>query len=92
MYTVSIFITFIFFMKQCLVKPLKTHYGGGIIKNPEFNDGIENWSVFGQGAIKQGVSEDGNKYIVSHNRRTSFDSFSQEIQLQTGILYTLSGL
>ena len=77
---------------QCLAEPGRAHYGGGLIVNPEFNRGVEGWTVFGQGAIKQGTSkESGNRFIVAHCRRKPLDSFSQKILLENGKLYSFSG-
>ncbi|KAJ0078263.1 hypothetical protein Patl1_37385 [Pistacia atlantica] len=53
------------FLGQCLADPQRTHFGGGIIVNPEFNQGTKGWTVFGQGAIKEGTSERGNKFIMA---------------------------
>ncbi|KAK4849077.1 hypothetical protein QYF36_020563 [Acer negundo] len=76
---------------KCLAAPGKAHYGGGLIVNPEFDRGVEGWTVFGQGAIKQGTSkESGNRFIVSHSRREPLDSFSQKIQLENGKFYSFS--
>ena len=79
-------------MKQCLVKPgVGALYGGGIIVNPEFNDNIEGWSVFGNGKLEARVSKDGNRFIVAHNRTQPFDSFSQKVQVEQGNIYSFSG-
>ncbi|KAK0582252.1 hypothetical protein LWI29_023427 [Acer saccharum] len=76
---------------QCLAEPGRAHYGGGLIVNPEFNRGVEGWTVFGQGAIKQGASkESGNRFIVAHSRRKPLDSFSQKILLENGKFYSFS--
>ncbi|TXG64096.1 hypothetical protein EZV62_011090 [Acer yangbiense] len=76
---------------QCLAEPGRAHYGGGRIVNPEFNRGVEGWTVFGQGAIKQGTSkESGNRFIVAHSRRKPLDSFSQKILLENGKFYSFS--
>ncbi|XP_055959932.1 endo-1,4-beta-xylanase 5-like isoform X2 [Mercurialis annua] len=74
---------------ECLIEPKKAQYGGGIIANPEFNYSMEGWNVFGKGEIKQGISENGNKYIIAHKRTQSLDSVSQKVQFQ-GQLYTFS--
>ncbi|KAL5855316.1 hypothetical protein ACOSQ4_005118 [Xanthoceras sorbifolium] len=75
---------------KCLAEPRSAHYRGGLIINPEFNSGIEGWSVFGQGAIKERTSKGGNRFIVAHSRRKPLDSFSQKIQLEKGKLYSFS--
>jgi len=47
--------------------------------------------VFGKGSIKEQISNEGNRFIVAHNRTQPLDSFSQMVQLQKGMLYTFSG-
>ncbi|XP_038681222.1 endo-1,4-beta-xylanase 5-like isoform X2 [Tripterygium wilfordii] len=75
---------------QCVVQPGRTHYGGGIIVNPEFNHGIEGWTTFGQGVIKEGMSEEGNRFVVAHRRTRSLDGISQKVVLEEGMLYSFS--
>jgi len=47
--------------------------------------------VSGKGSIKEGISNEGNRFIVAHNREQPLDSFSQKLQLRKGVLYTFSG-
>ncbi|KAK7357589.1 hypothetical protein VNO80_16882 [Phaseolus coccineus] len=75
---------------KCLVEPERAHYGGGIIVNPAFDHNIEGWTAFGKGSIKEQISNEGNRFIVAHNRTQPLDSFSQKVQLQKGMLYTFS--
>ncbi|KAG4998439.1 hypothetical protein JHK82_029231 [Glycine max] len=75
---------------QCLAEPRRAQYGGGIIVNPGFDHNIEGWTVFGKGAIKERISNGGNRFIVAHNRTHPLDSFSQKVQLKKGMLYTFS--
>ncbi|KAI4298564.1 hypothetical protein L6164_032110 [Bauhinia variegata] len=74
---------------QCLANPQKAQYGGGIIKNPELNDGLQGWTAFGDARIEHRESR-GNKYIISHSRNQPHDSVSQKIYLQKNKLYSLS--
>ncbi|KAJ7959702.1 endo-1,4-beta-xylanase-like [Quillaja saponaria] len=74
---------------QCLAKPKKPQYGGGIIVNPQFNHGLKGWSVFGEAKIKH-RELGGNKFIVAHSRNQPRDSVSQKIYLQKDKLYTFS--
>lgn len=74
-----------------MAEPKIAQYGGGIILNPGFDHSIEGWTVFGKGAIKERVSNEGNIFIVAHNRTQPLDSFSQKVQLKKGMLYTFSG-
>ncbi|KAL0422405.1 UNVERIFIED_CONTAM: Endo-1,4-beta-xylanase 4 [Sesamum latifolium] len=36
---------------QCLVEPLDPQYGGGLVGNPNFDSGLDEWSVFGGGKV-----------------------------------------
>ncbi|KAK6241185.1 hypothetical protein SCA6_006574 [Theobroma cacao] len=74
----------------CLAAPKRAQYGGGIIVNPQFNQGTKGWNFTGKGAIREGVSEDGNRFILVHNRTDSLDCFSQTVQLEKGTFYTFS--
>ncbi|XP_057427478.1 endo-1,4-beta-xylanase 5-like [Lotus japonicus] len=75
---------------ECLAEPHREHYGGGIIVNPGFDHNLEGWTVFGNGAIEERRSNEGNAFIVARNRTQPLDSFSQKIQLKKGMLYTFS--
>ncbi|KAK7258048.1 hypothetical protein RIF29_32447 [Crotalaria pallida] len=74
---------------ECLAQPWKPQYNGGIIQNPELNNGLQGWTAFGGAKIEQGESS-GNKYVVAHSRKQPYDSVSQKINLQMGMHYTLS--
>ncbi|RDX77056.1 hypothetical protein CR513_42878, partial [Mucuna pruriens] len=76
--------------KQCLTEPERAQYGGGIIVNPGFYRNMKGWTVFGKGAIKDQISNEGNRFIVAHSRTQPLDSFSQKVQLRKGMLYTFS--
>ncbi|GAA0166721.1 metalloprotease [Lithospermum erythrorhizon] len=76
---------------QCLQQPLRPQYGGGIIVNPELDDGLKGWSTFGNAKLVTRVSTEGNNnYIVAFQRNQPHDSFSQQIILEKEKLYTLS--
>ncbi|XP_050366881.1 endo-1,4-beta-xylanase 5-like [Argentina anserina] len=75
---------------QCLVEPLESLYGGGIIVNPEFNNNTEGWEVFGQGKIERRLSKKGNRFLVAHSRRNPLDSFAQKVQVEEGKIYSFS--
>lgn len=75
---------------ECLIEPQRAQYEGGIIANPDFTRGVQGWTVFGQGAIKEGISKNGNRYIVAHSRSQPLDSISQKVQLEKGKLYSFS--
>lgn len=78
-------------ISQCLVEPQRAQYGGGIIVNPDFNQGLEGWTAYGQGEIEERISEAGNMFIVAHSRTHSLDSLSQKVQLEKAQLYSFSG-
>ncbi|XP_054824891.1 endo-1,4-beta-xylanase 5-like [Prosopis cineraria] len=73
----------------CLENPRKPQYKGGIIKNPELNEGLEGWTAFGDAKIQQRESR-GNKFIVAHSRNNPNDSVSQKIHMRKNSLYSLS--
>ncbi|KAF1885196.1 hypothetical protein Lal_00029085, partial [Lupinus albus] len=74
---------------ECLAQPHKPQYNGGIITNPEVNNGLQGWTAFSGAQIEQRESS-GNKYVVAHHRKQAYDSVSQKINLQMGTHYTLS--
>ncbi|XP_028767203.1 endo-1,4-beta-xylanase 5-like isoform X3 [Neltuma alba] len=74
---------------ECLEHPQKPQYGGGIIKNPELNNGLKSWTVFGSARIEHRELR-GNHFIVSHSRNNPYDSASQKIFLRKNRLYALS--
>ncbi|CAK7330169.1 unnamed protein product [Dovyalis caffra] len=74
---------------QCLARP-QSNYGVGISVNPEFRHGIEGWNVFGNGAMREGRSKEGNMFIVAYNRSKPSDSISQKVQFQKRKLYSFS--
>ncbi|KAK4340157.1 hypothetical protein RND71_041619 [Anisodus tanguticus] len=75
----------------CLRKPLKPQYNGGIVVNPEFNDGLKGWFLVGDAKIENNVSSDGNKFIVASERKGSYHGFSQMFQLDKEKFYVVSG-
>ena len=82
-------------MKQCVAMPWRVHHGGGIIVNPEFNNGTEGWKVYGGGEIKLGWLKQGNDtntFIVAHKRTQPRDSLYQLVHLQYEKLYSFSGM
>lgn len=81
---------YIWIQFQCLTQPLKPQYNGGIIRNPDLNNGLEGWNSFGDAKIEHRESS-GNKYVVAHSRKHAHDSVSQKISIEKGKHYTLSG-
>lgn len=84
-------LSFVLVLLQCLQNPYRPQYLGGILKNPEFDSGLEGWNILGMGRIGAGTSSTGNKFILAYNRRLPNDTFTQGIYLQKEILYTFSG-
>ncbi|WCJ17978.1 Endo-1 4-beta-xylanase 4 [Euphorbia peplus] len=75
---------------ECLKDPQRAQYGGGMLRNAEFNNSLKGWGVFGKAEIKEGISKDGNRFVIAHNRTHSLDSISQNVLFQQGYLYTFS--
>ncbi|CAL9146738.1 unnamed protein product [Musa hybrid cultivar] len=75
---------------RCLAEPPRPQYGGGIVRNPEFNDGLKGWSVFGYGKLAERTSDTGNRFLATDGRSLSHQSMSQKVYLQRGMLYTFS--
>ncbi|CAH9074183.1 unnamed protein product [Cuscuta epithymum] len=83
------------FSNECLKNPLKPQYNGGMVINPEFNDGLHGWSPFGNNHVNltKGISGDSipNNFIIASNRKDPYDSFSQKFYLKKNNHYTVSG-
>ncbi|PIA60877.1 hypothetical protein AQUCO_00300413v1, partial [Aquilegia coerulea] len=75
---------------ECIAEPLKPQYGGGIITNPEFNNGLDGWSEYGDGLIGKRQSKQGNNFVAARTRTNPHDSFSHKIYLEKENLYTFS--
>ncbi|KAK8586195.1 hypothetical protein V6N13_130717 [Hibiscus sabdariffa] len=70
----------------------KAQYGGGIIKNPELNEGLVGWSTFGNAVIEHRNESNGNKFVVARKRSQSQDGVSHKLYLENNKLYTFSGI
>ncbi|XVF01394.1 hypothetical protein REPUB_Repub04eG0084600 [Reevesia pubescens] len=77
-------------LSKCLAQPYKAQYGGGIIKNPEFNSGLIGWSTFGNATIEHREESNGNKFIVALSRNQFYDSVSHKLYLENNKFYTFS--
>ncbi|KAE8661556.1 F-box/kelch-repeat protein [Hibiscus syriacus] len=75
---------------ECLAQPHKAQYGGGIIKNPELNEGLIGWSTFGNALIQHRNDSNGNKFVVARKRTQSLDGVSHKLYLENNKLYTFS--
>ncbi|XP_047321174.1 endo-1,4-beta-xylanase 5-like [Impatiens glandulifera] len=79
--------------EKCLANPLSAQYGGGIVVNPELNNGSKGWFAFGGGRLETRKSEVGsNPFIVSSRKhhQTHQGFISQRFYLEIGMLYTFS--
>ncbi|XP_010447185.1 PREDICTED: uncharacterized protein LOC104729863 [Camelina sativa] len=74
---------------ECLPIPNKPQYNGGIIVNPDLQNGSQGWSQFGNAKVDF-REFGGNKFVVATQRNQSNDSVSQKVYLEKGILYTFS--
>ncbi|CAH1444289.1 unnamed protein product [Lactuca virosa] len=74
----------------CLENPKNPQYNGGIVVNPEFKEGLNGWTSFGNAKLQVRRSETGNEFIVAHQRNQSFDSVSQEFFMDHEKLYMFS--
>ncbi|XP_018479037.1 endo-1,4-beta-xylanase 5-like [Raphanus sativus] len=74
---------------ECLEDPHKPQYNGGIIVNPDLQNGSHGWSQFANAKIDF-REFGGNKFVVARGRNQSYDSVSQKVYLQKGLLYTFS--
>ena len=58
--------------------------------NPELQNGSQGWSQLGN--VKVDFTESGgNKFVIARGRNQSYDSVSQMVYLEKGLLYTFSG-
>lgn len=73
-----------------MIDPLKPQYGGGIIKNPEFNHGMEGWSSYGLTNATTRKSSNANSFGVATNRTYYNQSISQTVYLKQEMIYTFS--
>ncbi|XP_071727057.1 endo-1,4-beta-xylanase 5-like [Rutidosis leptorrhynchoides] len=78
------------FTNECLETPNNPQYKGGIVVNPELTDGSKGWTSFGNAKLKLQTSQNGNQFVVAHQRNRSFDSVSQKFVLDHNKLYTFS--
>ncbi|KAF2550703.1 hypothetical protein F2Q68_00037777 [Brassica cretica] len=74
---------------MCLENPYKPQYNGGIIVNPDLQNGSQGWSQFANAKVDF-REFGGNKFVVARGRNQSYDSVSQKIYLEKGLLYTFS--
>ncbi|KAF2294421.1 hypothetical protein GH714_011264 [Hevea brasiliensis] len=74
---------------ECLASPQKPRYNGGVIQNPELNEGLKGWSTFGDAKIEHRTLGN-NKFIVANSRVLPRDCVSQNLNLQKNKIYTFS--
>ncbi|WZZ09530.1 hypothetical protein YC2023_095451 [Brassica napus] len=73
----------------CLGNPNKPQYNGGIIVNPDLQNGSQGWSQLGNAKVDF-TEFGGNKFVIARGRNQSYDSVSQKVYLEKGLLYTFS--
>jgi len=87
---ILVVIITLFVLVQCLEIPLKPQYNGGIIVSPDVRDGTLGWTPFGNAKVD--FRKIGNhNFVVARDRKQPFDSVSQKVYLEKGLLYTFSG-
>ncbi|CAN7032385.1 unnamed protein product [Brassica rapa subsp. trilocularis] len=74
---------------ECLGNPNKPQYNGGIIVNPDLQNGSQGWSQLGNAKVDF-TEFGGNKFVIARGRNRSYDSVSQKVYLEKGLLYTFS--
>ncbi|KAJ0973696.1 hypothetical protein J5N97_015661 [Dioscorea zingiberensis] len=86
----AFFYCCLLFYFQCLVDPPKPQYRGGIIINPEFNNGLNGWLISDHSNIAVKTSETGNKFSVAQSGENPHQSLSQKVYLHSEKIYTFS--
>ncbi|CAF1925423.1 unnamed protein product [Brassica napus] len=69
--------------------PNKPQYNGRIIVNPGLQNGLEGWSQYGNDKVNFTEFE-GNKFVIVRGRNQLYDSVSQKVCLEKGLLCTFS--
>ncbi|KAF3625233.1 putative transcription factor bHLH84-like [Capsicum annuum] len=59
------------------VDSVKPQHEGGIVVNPELNDGLNGWTILGDAKIENVVSSDGNNFIVASHRKGPYHGWLQ---------------
>uniref|UniRef100_A0A0D3C9Y9 Uncharacterized protein n=1 Tax=Brassica oleracea var. oleracea TaxID=109376 RepID=A0A0D3C9Y9_BRAOL len=72
-----------------LRNPNKPQYNGRIIVNPGLQNGLEGWSQYGNDKVNFTEFE-GNKFVIVRGRNQPYDSVSQKVCLEKGLLCTFS--
>lgn len=78
---------------QCLADPLRAQYNGGIVVNPDMNEGLKGWSKSGFANMATRMSSStNNTFIVATNRKGALHGFTQKYFLQKDTHYVTSGI
>ncbi|KAL9174517.1 hypothetical protein ABFS82_02G057300 [Erythranthe guttata] len=76
---------------DCLGGPWSPLYDGGLIGNPNFDSGLDEWDKFGLGKVELRTSKYvNNNYMVAYDRKMATDSFSHIFYVQKDLYYTFS--
>ncbi|KAL3641197.1 hypothetical protein CASFOL_016165 [Castilleja foliolosa] len=78
------------FTIECLATPLSAQYGGGMVTNPELDEGLNGWTSFEDAKIAHVLSDDGNKFAVAYDRTHPMHSITQTFHLEQDKIYTFS--
>ncbi|KAH0934653.1 LOW QUALITY PROTEIN: hypothetical protein HID58_011770, partial [Brassica napus] len=74
----------------CLGNPKKPQYNEGIIVNPDLQNGLVTIRQYGNDKVNFTEFED-NKFVIVRWRNQPYDSVSQKVCLEKGLVCTFSG-
>lgn len=78
---------------QCLADPQSAQYNGGIVVNPNFNEGLNGWKKSGFANMATRMSNNtNNTFIVATNRKGPLHGFTQKYFLKKDTYYVTSGI
>ncbi|PIN02811.1 Endo-1,4-beta-xylanase [Handroanthus impetiginosus] len=78
------------FTHECLAKPLKPQYGGGIAINPELDEGLKGWTQSCDAKVEHHQESNGNNYLAASIISANQTSTIKKFHLEEDKLYTFS--
>ncbi|PIN03202.1 Endo-1,4-beta-xylanase [Handroanthus impetiginosus] len=78
------------FTHECLAKPLKPQYGGGIAINPELDKGLKGWTQSCDAKVEHHQQSNGNNYLAASIISANQTSTIKKFHLEEDKLYTFS--
>ncbi|PIN15696.1 Endo-1,4-beta-xylanase [Handroanthus impetiginosus] len=78
------------FTHECLAKPLKPQYGGGIAINPELDEGLKGWTQSCDAEVEHYQQSNGNNYLAASIISANQTSTIKKFHLEEDKLYTFS--